>query len=219
MHYWLNNAGTDFDSSYSLQTTDVPALFGAAQAPWWRLMIATIISSWDEYQSRLEGSKGRERKQGNAEHPLEPNALVFSECESVGCVRERSVPSDRRLSAKLVSNFADRGCYVVSAANPLGRIPRSLDRSRYVFFQVAPQLHSRGKVDPVPDPLLLRKWGSAGNRARTSGSVARNSDHWICEHAVSVRICGGGRQEPTESWKRSEQANVWRCEWIKADEV
>jgi hypothetical protein len=29
-------------------------------------------------------------------------------------------------------------------------------------------------VDPVPDPLLLRKSGSAGNRNRTPGSVARN---------------------------------------------
>jgi hypothetical protein len=28
-------------------------------------------------------------------------------------------------------------------------------------------------VDPVPDPLLLRKSGSVGNRTRTSGSVAR----------------------------------------------
>jgi hypothetical protein len=33
-------------------------------------------------------------------------------------------------------------------------------------------------VDPVPDPLLLRKSGSAGNEIRTSGSVARNSDHY-----------------------------------------
>jgi hypothetical protein len=31
-------------------------------------------------------------------------------------------------------------------------------------------------VDPVPDPLLLTKSGSARNRTRTSGSVARNSD-------------------------------------------
>jgi hypothetical protein len=35
-----------------------------------------------------------------------------------------------------------------------------------LFFQVAPQLYSRGWVDPVPDPLLLRKSGSAGNRTR-----------------------------------------------------
>jgi hypothetical protein len=31
-------------------------------------------------------------------------------------------------------------------------------------------------VDPVPDPLLLRKSGRAGNRTRASGSVVRNSD-------------------------------------------
>ena len=35
-----------------------------------------------------------------------------------------------------------------------------------LFIQVAPQLTSRGWVDPVPDPLLFRKSGSAGNRTR-----------------------------------------------------
>jgi hypothetical protein len=39
-------------------------------------------------------------------------------------------PSDRRLSAKLVPNFADRGCHMVRAADPYGRILRILDRSR-----------------------------------------------------------------------------------------
>ena len=34
------------------------------------------------------------------------------------------------------------------------------------FIQVAPQLTSRGWVDPVPDPRLLRKSGSAGDRTR-----------------------------------------------------
>jgi hypothetical protein len=32
-------------------------------------------------------------------------------------------------------------------------------------------------MDPVPDPLFLRKSGRAGNRTRISGYVARNSDH------------------------------------------
>jgi hypothetical protein len=73
--------------------------------------------------------------------------------------------------------FADRGCHVVSVTNPYGRILGFLDRSRYYFFQVAPQLYSRGWVDPVPDPLPLRKPASARNRTRSSGSVARNSDH------------------------------------------
>jgi hypothetical protein len=48
----------------------------------------------------------------------------------------------------------------------------------FVFvFVVAPQLYSRGRVDPIPDPLLHIKSGSARNRTRTSGSVARDSEH------------------------------------------
>jgi hypothetical protein len=39
-------------------------------------------------------------------------------------------------------------------------------------------------MDPVPDPLLLRRSGSAVNRTWTSGSVARNSEHQTTE-AVS----------------------------------
>jgi hypothetical protein len=42
-------------------------------------------------------------------------------------------------------------------------------------------------VDPVPDPLVLRKSGSVGNRARASGSVARNSDYYTTE-AVVFRV-------------------------------
>jgi hypothetical protein len=53
-------------------------------------------------------------------------------------------PSDRRLPAKLVLIFADRGCHVVSVTDPYGRNLGFLDRSRYFFFQAAPQLYSRG---------------------------------------------------------------------------
>jgi hypothetical protein len=42
-------------------------------------------------------------------------------------------------------------------------------------------------VDPVPDPLLLRKSGSARNRTRTSGYVAWNPDHYTTE-AVMIYI-------------------------------
>jgi hypothetical protein len=90
-------------------------------------------------------------------------------------------PNDRRLLTKLVPTCADRGCHVVSVKDPYGRIPGFLDRSRYFFFQVAPELYSRGWMDPAPDILLLRKSGSAENRTRTSGSVARNSGHQTTE--------------------------------------
>jgi hypothetical protein len=40
--------------------------------------------------------------------------------------------------------FADRECNVVSVTDPYGRILDFLDRSRYIFFPVVPQLYSRG---------------------------------------------------------------------------
>jgi hypothetical protein len=49
--------------------------------------------------------------------------------------------------------------------------------TKKTLCMVTLQLYARGWVDPVPDPLLLRKSGSAGKRTRTSGSVASNSDH------------------------------------------
>jgi hypothetical protein len=55
--------------------------------------------------------------------------------------------------------------------DPHGRILGFLNRSRYYFFQVAPQLYSRNWLDPVPDPIILRKSGSARNRTR---------DLWMC---------------------------------------
>jgi hypothetical protein len=64
-------------------------------------------------------------------------------------------PSDRRISAKWLPTFADKGCHMVSVTDPYGSI---LDFSRQgllLFYQVAPQLYSRGWVDPVPDPLLV----------------------------------------------------------------
>jgi hypothetical protein len=84
-------------------------------------------------------------------------------------------PSDRRLSAKLVPTFAGRGCCMVSATNSHGRYLGFLCRIRYFFIQVAPQLSSRGWVDPVPDPLLLRKSGRAGHRTW---------DLWICSQKL-----------------------------------
>jgi hypothetical protein len=85
-------------------------------------------------------------------------------------------PNDSRLSAKLVLTLAERAPRVQSdgSLQPYSRISRP---EPLLFSQVAPQLYSRGWVNPIPDPLLFRKSGSAGNLTQTSGSVARNSDH------------------------------------------
>jgi hypothetical protein len=90
----------------------------------------------------------------------------------------------------------DRGCHVVRVTNPYGRILGFLDRSRYYFFQVAPQLYSRGWVDPVPDPLLLTKSGRAGNRTRGL---------WTCSQELWPQRT---KKTPEKGWKRSSSATV-----------
>jgi hypothetical protein len=60
-------------------------------------------------------------------------------------VRELTIPSDCHLAVKSVPIFEDRGRVAWSGRLiPYGRNPGFLDRSRHYFFQVAPQLYSRG---------------------------------------------------------------------------
>jgi hypothetical protein len=84
-------------------------------------------------------------------------------------------PSDRRLSTKWLPTFADRGVPRGLRDGSLRPYSRFSRQEPLFFYQVAPQLYSRGWVDPVQDPLLF--FCSAGNRTRASGSVANNSDH------------------------------------------
>jgi hypothetical protein len=64
---------------------------------------------------------------------------------SVVSVRERTKPAERQpLVGEVSANFCRIVVSVVSAEGPYGRILGFLERSRYYFFQVAPQLYSRG---------------------------------------------------------------------------
>jgi hypothetical protein len=64
---------------------------------------------------------------------------ILSEMNPVRVINKKKL---RGLSS--LAKYTDRGCRVVSATGPYGRILGFLDRSRYFFFQVAPQLCSRG---------------------------------------------------------------------------
>ena len=109
--------------------------------------------------------------------------------------------SGRRRSAKLMPTSADRG---VSRAQRNGS-PRPLisvfwTGAATIFIQVAPQLTSRGWVDPVPDPLLLRKSGSAGNRTR---------DLYICSQKLWPLDHRGGLIKPTRHTNSSNLFLDW----------
>jgi hypothetical protein len=66
----------------------------------------------------------------------------MSQKNSVILVRKRTLPTERPpyIGEVIINFFADRGCHVFNSTDPHGYILGFLDRSRYYFFQVAPQL-------------------------------------------------------------------------------
>jgi hypothetical protein len=94
----------------------------------------------------------------------------------VALVRERAIPTLRPppvgyVSAKFCWRRVSRG-QCNGSPQPYFRIswPEPL-----LFLSNSSSLCSRGWVDPVPDPLLLRKSGSAGSRTRNL---------WICSQEL-----------------------------------
>jgi hypothetical protein len=101
-------------------------------------------------------------------------------------VRKRTISTERPplVDEILVQTFVDRGVSRGQRSGTPTAVNFSfLDRSFYFFFQVAPRLCSWGWVDLVPDPLLLRKSGSAGNRTR---------DLWDCSQKLWPLYYRGG---------------------------
>jgi hypothetical protein len=91
------------------------------------------------------------------------------------------------LVGEVSANFCNWGCHMVSVTDPYCSILGFQDRSRYFFFQAAPQLYSRGWEDPVPNPLLLRKF---------------SSHVWKCNSQKSGGISASGTQK---LWTTKEQ--------------
>jgi hypothetical protein len=87
----------------------------------------------------------------------------------------------------LVPTFVDRGM----SRSQRGGTPTVVNLfSRpepLLFFQVAPHLSSQGWVDPIPDPLLLRKYGITGNRTRDLSVSSQKL--WPLNHRGGPVLC------------------------------
>jgi hypothetical protein len=99
----------------------------------------------------------------------------FHNFKSVASESELHRPSDRPFSAKLMPTLADGWCHVVSVTNPYGRNLEFLDRSRYCFFEVAPQLYSGGRVDPVHKLYHSTLFSAEAKHTRSFTPVPRAS--------------------------------------------
>jgi hypothetical protein len=76
-----------------------------------------VFAQWQWYYNKIQ-------------HTNTHKKTLWSESAS-----ELYLLSDRRLSAKWLATFADKGCHVVSVTDPYGRILGFLDRSRYLFIK------------------------------------------------------------------------------------
>jgi hypothetical protein len=94
-----------------------------------------------------------------------------------------------RLMTAAADEVSANFCGLGSVAWSAQRVPTAvnlgiLDQRRYFFIQVAPHLSSRGSMDPVPDPLLVRKFGSVAYQTR---------DLWVCSQELWPQDRRGGR--------------------------
>jgi hypothetical protein len=128
-------------------------------------------------------------------------------------VRKRTIPTERPMRpAKLMPTFFAGRCCVTSTADPNPVNSVFLDRTRYISIQVAPQLSTRGWVDPVPDPLFLRKSGSARNQTRPLWVFSQ--ELWPLDHRGDIyhRLCVSRLFPEIGSfalWLHDLQASLW----------
>jgi hypothetical protein len=87
-----------------------------------------------------------------------------------------------------------------------------LDRISYFFIQVVSQFSHEAEWTPFQTPYFSENLIGPEIEPRTSGSVARNSDHYTTTEAVNpteymrfivngeVRLGGGPKEEAVDSW-------------------
>jgi hypothetical protein len=70
-------------------------------------------------------------------------------------VRERTIPTERPpLVGEVIANYCGYRVPRGQRDGSLRPYSRFSRQEPLLFYQVAPQLYSRGWVDPIPDPLL-----------------------------------------------------------------
>jgi hypothetical protein len=132
----------------------------------------TFCVIWELTQNIITGGRDRER---NSTYLKTSDIIqILKNWRLLVC--KQTIPTDRSPLSVVWCQLL----WVEGVAWPVQRFPLAadlifLDRSRYFFFQAAPELSSWGWVDPVLDPLLLRKSGCARNRTQ---------DLWICSQEL-----------------------------------
>jgi hypothetical protein len=117
-------------------------------------------SGWRDVTRRLHPWARYVSKDSAANCPVVPpasNAMpnqLHVKKNSMVWVRERTIPTERPpLVGEAIANFCWQRMPRGQRDGSLRPYSRFSRQEPLLFYQVAPQLYSRGWVDPVPDPL------------------------------------------------------------------
>jgi hypothetical protein len=88
--------------------------------------------------------------------PPDTNRNSKKKKNSMGWVREWTIPTEQLpLVSEVIANFCGQRVPRGQCDGSLRPYSRFCRQELLLFYEVAPQLYSRGWVDPVPDPLLF----------------------------------------------------------------
>jgi hypothetical protein len=86
------------------------------------------------------------------------------------------------LSAQLLPTFADRECHVFNVTDPYGRNLSYLDRSRYFFFEVAPQFVLMRVSEPrTTTTTTTTKNNNNNNNSKKNVWITSEKSKYICD--------------------------------------
>jgi hypothetical protein len=139
------------------------------------------------FMPRCDGMEDRKRQNSHKTKKKKINSMVW--------VSERTIPTERPpLVGEVIANLCGyrvpRGQRDGSLRPYYSRFSR---QEPLLFYQVAPQLYSRGWVDPFPDPLLFSFFFFF--------SLRKSRIRILCSNTIT-------REEHTEIWTR------WIC-WME----
>jgi hypothetical protein len=212
------------DFSFSWSYTQPVRLIGQGLSPTQGLCLHTAQHKTEETQTGIEAWSG-----------IRTHNVSVRESEDSPCLKQRghwslfsltyttnkqtnsvalSLPANytdwatATFRRNLVPAFVDRGVSRGQRGGSPTDVNLSfLDRSRYLSFKQLLIYSHKGWVHPVPDPLLLRKSGSVGNRTRDL--CVSSQELWPLEHrGGALRI----EQFHKTGYDRNLQSSVqtWR---------
>jgi hypothetical protein len=163
-----------------------------------------------QYQWRAVQKKNKTNyKDFNGIHMLHKKGETQNQTKlklnSMVWVRKRTIPTERpRLVGEVIANFCGQRVPRGQRDGSLRPYSRFSRQEPLLFYQVAPQLYSRGWLDPVPDPLPLWPLDHRGGPLKIKTNLKIKSNK-INAHSAALCCLYSSYSETTQLKTKTEK--------------